>query len=358
MRQSKIFIAGAMLSLLFASCIKRFDPAIDSNTVEKYVVTGEVVKGDSIQHINVSKTASISLPWNEYYSPVTNCYVRIVDNKGNSYSTQNMQDGNYESYIPDSMITIGTAFKVEILLYYMNGYESKNVEIVSDYDTIADCPDLDSVYYLIEQLPSVDPLLAPRGIRFYCDLDAQNFKSRNFRFDLTETWEYRAKLALASRRICWSTSRVKGIFLLSTNKLAVNKFERYPFNFVDNYSSPRLSFGYSLLIEQYSLSDAAYQYWEKIRVNYADQGGLYEKQPLQITGNMHNLTDTTQQILGFFGASTIKSKRISVKSGESVPCIYIDCETPPPPDKPADECYDCLKSGGTTVKPAFWPFPF
>ncbi len=354
MRQSKIFIAGAMLSLFIASCIKRFDPAIDSKNVEKIVVTGEVVKGDSIQHINVSKTASISLPWNEYYSPVTNCYIRIVDNKGNSYFAKNMQDGNYESYIPDSMITIGTAFKVEISMG--NSEFNKNIEIVSDYDTISDCPDVDSVYYFIEQLSSLDPSPTPRGIRFYCNLDAQNFNCRNFRFDVTETWEYKAKLAPPSLRICWTTSRIKDIFLLSTNKLAVNKFEGYPFHFVDNYSSQRLSYGYSLLIKQYSLNNAAYQYWEKIRVNYADQGGLYEKQPLKIKGNMHNLSDTTQQILGFFGASTLKSKRIFVKNVIGLPNEYIDCEIPPPPDKPNPECYDCLKSGGTLVKPAFWPY--
>ena len=82
MRQSKVFITGAVLTLLIVSCIKRFDPAIDSKSVEKYIVTGEVIKGDSIQHINISTTASISLPWYKYYIPVTNCNVMIVDNKG------------------------------------------------------------------------------------------------------------------------------------------------------------------------------------------------------------------------------------------------------------------------------------
>ena len=355
MRQSKVFITGAVLTLLIVSCIKRFDPAIDSKSVEKYIVTGEVIKGDSIQHINISTTASISLPWYKYYIPVTNCNVMIVDNKGNSYYAKNVQNGNYECYIPDSMITTGTAFKVDIYMAYQSGDEFKYMSIVSDYDTITDCPDVDSVYYQIEELSSLDPSYAPKGIRFYCDLNAQNFNCRNFRFEVTETWEYKAKLA-PTRKVCWTTSMIKDIYLLSTNKLAVNKFEGYPFHFVDNYSSQRLIFGYSLLIKQYSLSPAAYQYWEKLKVNYADQGGLYEKQPLKIKGNMHNLSDTTQQVLGFFGASTLKSKRIFVKSVAGLPNLYINCEIPLPPDKPNPECFDCLLSGGTTVKPAFWPY--
>lgn len=356
MRQSKVIIAGAVLALLIVSCIKRFDPAIDSKNAEKYIVTGEVIKGDSIQHINISKTASISLPWYKYYTPVTNCDVRIIDDKGNSYYAQNVQNGNYESYIPDSMITIGAAFKVEVYLMYQNGDELKNIKIVSDYDTIKDCPDVDSVYYQIEQLSSLDPSTAPSGIRFYCDLNAQSFTCRNFRFEVTETFEYKAKLAIPSRKVCWTTNMIKDIFLLSTNKLAVNRFEGFPFHFVDNYSSQRLIFGYSLLIKQYSLSTTAYQYWENLKVNYAEQGGLYEKQPLKLKGNMHNQYDTTQQILGFFGASTVKSKRIFVKSVVGLPNLYVDCEIPIPPDKPNPECYNCLLSGGTTVKPDFWPY--
>jgi len=145
---------------------------------------------------------------------------------------------------------------------------------------------------------------------------------------------------------------VKNIYTLSTNLLAENKFKHMPLHFVDNYSSQRLKYGYSLLVRQYSLSDEAYKYWDKIRINTNEQGGLYAKQPLAIKGNLKNLTFPDQQVLGFFGASEVKSKRIFIRKVENLPCEYIDCE---PETKPELQCVDCLSVGGTNVKPYFWP---
>ena len=73
-------------------------------------------------------------------------------------------------------------------------------------------------------------------------------------------------------------------------------------------------YGYSLLINQFALSEAAFSYWDQLRINSVNQGGLYEKQPLSIKGNLHNNTNPDQEVLGFFSASSVKSKRIFVKA--------------------------------------------
>lgn len=356
MRQSRVFFVIAVVLITITSCIKRYNPEIDSNDFNKYVVTGEVIKGNTIQNINVSQTAPISELYYKYYVPVKGCDVRIVDQNGNSYYAVDLGNGNYQATIPQNMISIGTAFKVEILIP-IEGEDYKSVQLVSDYDTLQECPDIDSLYYLVEKLPSLNPNTATRGIRFYCDLDATKYKCRNFRFEETETWEYKAIFASdPSRKYCWLTDRIKNIFTLSTKDLSLNKYKLYPFHFVDNYSSQRLRFGYSLLLQQYSLSDAALAYWEKIRTNSEDQGGMYEQQPHQIKGNMHNLTQPDLPVLGFFGASDMKSRRLFVGKIEALPIEYLDCDPPIPlGPKPEPTCYNCLLEGGTNIKPSFWP---
>ncbi len=356
MQRSRAFFLLVMNTATTTSCLKRFDPHIDSRDIVKYVITGQVIKGEQIQHINISKTAALSDPWYEYKVPVTGCSVIIIDNKGNMYSAWDMQDGNYNVYIPENYINIGSAFKVAIFIAN-EGNEEVGEQIVSDYDTIQECADVDSVYYKVDQLPSPDPYTIIRGLRFYCDINAKNSDCRNFRWEATETWEYHAIFADDySRKVCWTTGRIKDIFTLSTRNLSKNKFEGYPFHFVDNYSSQRLMYGYSLLIQQYSLSDPAYQYWENIRINNVDLGGMYEKQPLRIKGIMYNVSDTSRQVLGFFGASDMKSKRIFVKKVSDLIIKYLDCEPVQLPGKPANKCIDCLSAGGANVKPDFWPY--
>ena len=112
-----------------------------------------------------------------------------------------------------------------------------------------------------------------------------------------------------------------------------------------------------------------------MRINSSRQGSLYEKQPLAIEGNLHNKTYPDQKVLGFFSASSVKSKRIFVKKVEDLEIKYFDYCIPAritsnelatfsPEDYPlyfndkgflGKECVDCLSFGGTNIKPDFWP---
>jgi len=387
MRQNNIVFIIAIFALMLTSCIKSYEPVIESSDAVKFVVSGQVNQGDTIQRITISSTSKVKEPW---YNPVKGCTVKILDDKGNSYDAVDMQDGNYESIIPLSELRAGASFKVDILL-------PGGAHIDSDYDQINDCPDVDSVYSVLQDVPGINPMIPEKGIQFYLDLDGENVPSRNYLIEAVETWEYHSAYPIEwfydgkihhivpldfSRMICWKTALVKKIFTLTTNNLSTNKYHRYPLHIVDNFSSPRLEYGYSLLIRQYALSEAAFTYWEKIKINSNQQGGLYEKQPLAVKGNMHNLTNPDQIVLGFFGATTVKSKRIFVSPIENLPLKYNPhCESGTllknglrqisPASYPAylfgdingyqlvminRTCVDCLTVGGINVKPAFWPY--
>lgn len=378
----------AIIALILVACVKHYEPVIESKDAVKFVVTGEVNKGDEVQRINVSTTSPVSSP---KYFPVTGCVVKIIDGKGNSYLATDMQDGNYEAKIPESELTPGNSFKVDIVV-------PGGINIVSDFEQIHDCPEVDSLYYMIETIPASNPAFVIKGIRFYTNLDARNMDSRYFRWEAIESYEYHAFYPIEyfydgklnhilppdhSRQICWKTAPVNTVLTLTTKNLAQNKYNFFPLHFVDNISTPRLVYGYSLLLRQYALSEAAFNYWEKLRTNSVGQGGLYEKQPLVIKGNLHNITNPEQDILGFFSAATVTSKRIFVKNIENLPSEYdpgctTEGEEPrrtglkgiPSTMYPAylfatpytfqvillnTSCYDCLTEGGDTIKPAFWP---
>jgi len=386
MRRTNIILLVLMPALMVSSCIKPFDPHIDSKDVNKLVVSGQITDRGGDQIVSIS----MSCPINHLeHRPLAGCSVRIIDDKDNEFPMGDSGDGNYHVWIDSSYLTAGAAFKIEIVT-------PEGIKITSDFDSISECPPVDSVYFLRKDLPTVDPQVFVKGIQFYCDLDGKNTDSRFYRIEAIETWEYHADYPLEwwydgvvhhvfppdySRFVCWSNVLVKVIYTLSTDNLVENKYHLFPLNFVDNHSS-RLVYGYSLLINQYALSEAAYTYWDQLRINSSEDGGLYNKQPLAIKGNLHNISNPDQDVLGFFGVSSIKSKRIFVRNVENLELEYVSNCTPisPGPNGLADilpltypaylmangqgydlvvldpECVNCMAIGGTNVKPVFWPY--
>jgi len=388
MRKSILFLFYLTLLALFSSCIKQYEPKIETNDAVKFVVTGQVNQGDSIQFVNISTTSPLSDP---KLIPVSGCNVAISNSIGNIYSAKDMKDGNYQVIIPTSELKAGASFKVDIVL-------PDGTKVASDYDTIYECPKIDSFYYKVENIPNINHLLTKSGIRFYVDLDADKLKSPYFRWEVIETWEYQAVYPIEwwydgkvnhvfppdySRKICWKTRVVNEVFTLSTKYQVKNKYENLPLHYIDNYSTPRLVYGVSTLLRQYSISESAFIYWENLRINSFEQGGLYGKQPLVIVGNLHNISNPEKTILGFFGASSVYSKRLFAKNVLGVVNNYekgcsVEGEKPRLSFKGISPlaypvylyatqsgylililepyCYDCRYNGGDTIKPHFWPY--
>ncbi|MDO9512110.1 MAG: DUF4249 domain-containing protein [Bacteroidales bacterium] len=385
MHQTKYVFYLLMLVLMFNACIKPYEPEIQTIDLKKYVINGTISDADALQKLNISMTSAIGDP---QYLPITACNVVISDNKGNTFFMDDAGNGNYTTWINQSSFIPGVAFKVDVIT-------PDGTHIVSDFDTLTECPAIDSVYFRVEDIPDNIPGVFTQGIQFYLDLDATSVKSHYFRWEAIETWEYHATYPLEwwydgvihhvvppdySNMVCWSTRLIPEIYTISTNNLVENKYHMLPLHFVSNRTS-RLAYGYSLLIKQFALSELAYIYWDKLRINSDQQGGLYEKQPLAIKGNMHNLSNPESEVLGFFSVASLRTKRLFIHDVPNLPLDYYTYCSPSalwkglqeltPSRYPAYlmgdaltyylielnvECINCTILGGSNVKPDFWPY--
>lgn len=375
--------------LISASCLKIYEPVIETIDANKFVVSGLITDRNCPQVIRVSKASTINKP---EALPVSGCVVTVSDDNNHRFATIDSADGNYYCRIDPQFLIPGRSFNVEIIT-------PGGDKIVSDFDRFSSCPEVDSIYYKRKDLLTNDPGKFEKGIQFYVDLNGDDTDSKFYRFETIETWEYHSEYPVElyfshglhyvyppdfSLSICWSTFVTRNIYILSTKNFGGNKYKQFPLHFINNRTQ-RLVYGYSLLINQYSLSEAAYNYWNQLRINTTNEGGLYEKQPLAMNGNLRNLTHPEQEVLGFFGASSVKSKRIFVKNVENLELetdptcafryvtykelagssatswpIYLKENTDEAVIAPyillAPGCVDCRAYGGTTVKPDFWPF--
>jgi len=385
MLRNNLLLCIVSLSGMISSCIRSFEPEILTDEEKKYVINGTVTDEDGSQSINISVSSPIASP---KYTPVNGCLVNIKDDQGHTFPMGDEGNGNYNNTIDPAFLQPGVAFKIEITT-------PEGDFITSDYDTLTRGPDVDSVYYLLENKLYNPTAPLVQGIQFYVDLKASSTDSRYYRWEVFETWEYHTPYPLEwyydgvvhhvtppdySKMVCWRTLRIPDIYTLTTDNLSENKYEQYPLHFVSNRTD-RLVYGYSLLVRQFALSRNAFTYYENLRLNSNPQGGLYDKQPLAIQGNLHNVTHPDKDVLGFFAASSAHSKRIFVfpipelNVTFNVLCDPIVLRNGLKEIKPKDypaylfgnaegyaaiwmeyECVDCERLGGTIVKPAFWPF--
>ncbi|MCX6249568.1 MAG: DUF4249 domain-containing protein [Bacteroidetes bacterium] len=382
MRRIKNISVIFVLLLLF-SCIKIYNPNIDAKAEKKYVVSGRITGTEGWQEVEVSLSSPIESP---EYIPVPDCQVRILDDKGNVFSLEEYKPGHYHVWIGQEYLLPGTSYKVRVTT-------SGGEELASGFDKMPTGPVLDSVYYLIKDIPTPDPEINLRVMQFYIDLKAQGNYSQYYKWEVVETWEYHAAHRIQyyydgtvhrvsppdySKVVCWDTNPVKNVFTLSTKSLSQNTYNQYPLHVIDGHTS-RLAYLYSILVFQYALSEGAYNYWEQLRINSNEQGGLYEKQPLAIKGNLLNVSHPEREVLGYFYAASVSSRRYFYHDIEGIEldfnngCIEEELgmggwKNVNPWDYPvyfyyklevlkilSNECVDCRLLGGTIVKPDFWP---
>jgi Domain of unknown function (DUF4249) len=65
-------------------------------------------------------------------------------------------------------------------------------------------------------------------------------------------------------------------------------------------------------VQQMCVSDEAYSFYKNIEVQGQSSGGLADTPPAAIVGNIKNLTNLSEKVVGYFGVANIQNKRIWV----------------------------------------------
>ncbi len=63
-------------------------------------------------------------------------------------------------------------------------------------------------------------------------------------------------------------------------------------------------------VYQHSLSEKAYRYWLNIRAITAQSGTIFDPPPAPVRGNIYNIDDEDELVLGYFGASAVDTIRL------------------------------------------------
>ena len=378
-------IIGMAIVLLLPGCIDPFAPEIDDNQVA-LVVEALITDQPGVQTITLSRSS----PLNDTASnPVEGAWVFLFDEEGTVRQFGEMKPGVYTRPIAEGELMRGQNYWLHIETGDGEVYESDAERLTPE------CPEVDSVYWELDTIGTADTENPLVGIQFYLDVSGEAGQPRNYRWEMEETWEYYAAHRIQYQYdgislqewedpfiyyTCWYNGNIPSIFTASTRALEENVLRRTPLHFV-SAETQRLQTKYSLLIRQYALTDKSYDYWYQIQQQNQESGGLYESQPDRVPGNLHNVNDPDQQVLGYFNLSSVSEKRIFVDGIRELvyPPIHCHLDTisrpqgkppylaipfylisfsplgvGPPYGVGSGLCFDCRKGGGTHIRPHYW----
>jgi hypothetical protein len=296
-----------LISLLFLnSCITPFIPkAIDNN--EMIIVDGLITDQPGKNTIKLSR--SLPLGARNVPLPIKGCVVTVTDDLGNSFNFTESVAGTYTSDSAEFQGSVGRTYTLHI---NTNSY-SNNHKYESYPMEMKPVPPIDSVYYekvTITEYHNLYYNYMEEGCQIYLDTHDPTNQCKYYRWTFVETWEFHLYFHVANN-ICWISANSELINIKNTSVLEKDNITKHLLNFISN-KTDKLLVKYSILVNQYSLNEEEYSYWDQLQKLSENTGGLYDIIPSYVNNNLYCVDDPNEKVLGYFSVSAKSSKRIFV----------------------------------------------
>jgi len=362
-----------------SGCLEPYAPPTPTEDVDMLVIDGFLNSGDGSASVRLTRASELSSQ--EETQTVSSADVYVRTKSGKEYKLPEQEPGRYS--VQGLVLDPSENYQLSVRTI-------DNQEIQSDYVQIRPTPAIDSIVWRADE----------EGVDIYVNAHDASGNTRYYRWDFTETWEYDATVSSDFKLVnhvpvyrsneerihtCWKTVPSTSISIASTIRLAEDVVYNYPLVHLPKHSQ-KMQIMYSILVRQRAISKDEYTFLEQLEKTTESLGGLFDPQPSQVPGNMHNLTDPGSPVLGYFSAGDATEKRFFLSFlqlpddlqryprpvGCQVDTICGSCvrdlgETAIIGSEAYKnfvfvgytvtnfECADCRSKGGVLEKPTFWP---
>ena len=366
-----------ILILLFISCIEPF--FTNKNILEEVLVVEGMITNDAGPYkIYLSKTIS---PSNPKENPVIDATVKIFNDIGFEETLMQTEPGVFITDTFGIRGTIGRKYKIVIETFAGKKYES-------EYSELKEPVPIDELFCVYELKHDFVLNIDTKGYRLYAEFQPYIDKNTYLMWRSEETYEYESPFLIDyvwvgylkpfekpdTFETCWTTAKIREINTLINDPQVNQQSITVKLNHTD---LNKFAIKYSLLLKQLSVDEETNKYWKAVNDLNESQNSFYNHQPYQIKGNIHNVSDPDEIVLGYFFAAGITKKRIfhyHPGLARTIECTPDPRAIPFLPYWPEsmwpiyivdvnhsgalaigdEHCFDCRLKGGTIKKPDFW----
>lgn len=359
------------LILLMSSCVEEYsnNPTLKS---EVLIVDGLItnqLEADTIE-VSYSKGKGVS----GEITPIQNCKLTVTTDDGKDFELKEDLPGKY--YTPQNLVKlIGKSYRLKLTIPNGGIYEST-------FEKMSSVPPILKVYDTFDPkaILKTDGKSYRKGNKVYINFQDPSEEANNYLFrykyyeqisickscggstlladGVTCLPKYLPKYPLYDYECdgyCWDIIYENSINIFSdvyTNGKAINGQLVATIPWV-NYT------GALIEIKQYSISTEGYRFYNLLSLQGNKTGSLTDTPPAPIAGNIRNINNPQEAVVGFFGASSVNSIRYNVDrkanigSAEEYIGHFIVLEDEGVPRNQAK----CIESRTRTkIKPTGWIF--
>ena len=303
----------------FYSCLEPFNATVGDNASGLLVVDGLISNKNTSHSVKLTRSvANID----QHVIPVTDALVVIEDDLGFKTALTEIDSGKYET---DTCNFQGIPGKIYTL--YVRTKEGE--EYRSTPCLMKPSSHIDSIFIVPGKDLSTETDRQYNGIGIYVSGNVTSDEIKYLRWSYKEDWKFSVPFypdeipsseggwePYISNRDCWKSAVSSNVLLYSFNDQTGQNIIGKKLYFLNSQTSDRLVSRYSTLIEQYSISKEEYEFWRKLEQSTSGVGNIFGEQPFSITGNMKNINNSDEDVLGYFQVAGYTSKRIYISYRE------------------------------------------
>ncbi|MEM6628877.1 MAG: DUF4249 family protein [Bacteroidota bacterium] len=351
-------LMGAFLGLIPLGCIDEID--LDSKVPQesKLVIDGQLRAGNpSTLLVQVSR----SIDFQE--TPTTNFVgggsLKIMDDTGAEESVPEIEGGIFMRSFDAS-----SAFEVRAGKAYKMVLELEGKVYESSFDTLYSVPKADSLsigWERREVLNESENIIEQFfwKVFIHTPLVPENSPTvPNLRWDFTGVYRFvetPPTSPFVEQRSCYVPDKIniEEISILNREEPTTQQLTNYLV--MEEPITHKVSSGYLLTVFQQSISDNAFQYWDKARQVISRSGGFLETPPGKIRGNIFQVDDPSEEVLGLFYVSDVDTARILVRARDFPFGVLGFCPSAPTDAEIDETCRNCLLWPNSSYEqPPFW----
>jgi hypothetical protein len=311
------------------SCVERFDPTLSPNEINILIVEGYINAGPGETVIRLSRATALS--GNQLVDFETFAKLAIVDNGNASFPLVETQPGTYKS----GEINLPTDKQYRLYMKLSNG-----AEYSSELLPVKITPAIDSLSwewndYLDIFVNSHDP----ESNTHYYQWEYQEDWQIRSPYRSTIEWKddtIKERDPLESLRMlnCWKSSRSHDLIFSSSYELERDVVK---YNLIQiPKGGEQTSVKYSVIVKQHALTQDAYNYLRVIEKNTSQVGSFFDPMPSELFGNVHNLAQPDEPVVGYVGVSTTETKILFIENRD-LPFVARGVRCPTAKFKQADQ---------------------
>ena len=313
-RFAKHLILLFCLTTIALSCVDEYtipeETAIEYET--EIVIEGRILAGEE-SVIHLSYTTPINSE--EETTDILNAQVYVIGQNG--YRSEAAEfDIEDDCYVIDTRtLENNTLYAVEVTV--------DGDTYQSDFQPLLTSPEIDEVTWRENE----------SSVSIYVTTLAEQTDSRHFMWSFEEDWEIHAEVDMRGNYdlipiykkehypdltktrnpylYCWMHDVSRHILLHSSANLSENQVKNVKLHEI-GIEDIRISYIYSILVKQWSLSDDAYRYFSTMKQYTEIDDGLFAPILSDFQGNIRCISNPDKRAHGYVLASNVTTKRIFI----------------------------------------------